>query len=186
MIKSIDIFKFVENFKLLYEGKKIQNSTTLYFRYNRMSKLIRDKVIEIYNEINCSHYSFNDFQHYVFYYYIYNRKNFWLNFNKKEISGCSELFSKDSLNKDKELLLKINKNIKFTIEDYLKIQENGECYLYTLLENKKISPSLYLRLVYKIKETENISEKQKKTNNIVKTIKEIKNGKAKNFRLECG
>jgi hypothetical protein len=178
-MKSIDIYRFVENFNLICQGKKPQSSSSLYFKFARGSKVIRAKVVEIYNEINCAHYTFDDFKHYVFYYHLYEEKHFWFRMNKMNISGCKErLFSNNSLNKDKNLLIMINNDIKFTIDDYLKIQENGECYLYLLLKNKNITPALYLRLVNSIDETEKTSEQQRKANKIAKIIKEIKNGNA--------
>lgn len=179
MIKGFEVFGFVENFKLMLEDKKPQSNSSFKFRFNKTNPNIRNRAIDICNEINCSHYSFDDFKYYVFYYHLYNDDNFWFKYNKKDIGGCkNKFFSKDSLKNDKSILLKLNKDIKFTIDDYLIIQENGECYLYTLLKGKHITPSLYLNLIKYIKETDNISKEQKKANRVARIIKEINYGKA--------
>ena len=175
-MKKIEIFKIIDSTMIKLQGKKVPNDSSYIYKYDRTSDYYKKRCGIIATYISSHHYTKDDFQAYIYMYYLTETKPFWSHrINHDEVKGCKlRNFSEDSLNRDKKIIFNINKETKFnSIDEYFKIQESGESYACVLLTSKYISPMFYIRYGDKQNKvlSERLSEKQKQMNNLIKVIK---------------
>lgn len=135
IINSGDINDF---FKIL-PYKVFKNTNKYYVKY----------VTRIYNEIESGCYSHNNIILYALHEYLFGNLDI-KTINVDNIKNVIKLYSIDQLNVNKEFMLSINQNIKIKLNDYFKINSNGDCIIYNLIKNKYVSPIIYLFISKKV------------------------------------
>lgn len=173
---GLEVYKVLEEINIKMRGGKLPPNNNYYFKYRKTKDFIRKKTAEISSFINSSHFSLDDLKCYVYYSYIYDDIRYlWshnFNFNHKEIENFKlKYFSKLALDRDRKIIININKQLKFSLEDYFKIRETGECYAAILIRNKYISPMFYIKYMDYASNISESSESQKKLNFVMKVIK---------------
>ena len=181
-MNPVDIYEFIENFRLTADGKKAKTKKTIQFLWstNKVNSTIKTKIVNIFSFINSSHYTFEDVKARVFLYYIHTEgKNIWYAWDAlKDFPNAKEnYFSKKQISADKVVIIELSKKLKLnSIESFFRIEDGGECYAYVLLKNKYISPIFYMKYMDYITEEQNSSKRQKRVNNMMKIIQGVKNG----------
>lgn len=183
---TILIFSIVKNIKDIFEKNKKVNIFKLVHEVhyenvlkNRRCKNMITIYKNIYNDIENNYYSIEDFVIALCYMYIFADTLKITSLYKKNILMVNDLFSSNRLQKDKELILNIDKKVKLGhISKYFNINENGESIIYMLIKTKKISPNFFITFSNKFLtyNTKNIilSQEYIKFENIINLIKIIK------------
>jgi len=178
----VDIYEFIENFRLKADGKKPKTKKTIQFLWNtnKVSSNIKTRIVNIFAFINSNHYTFEDVKAKVYLHYIHTEgKNIWYAWDAlRDFPNVKEnYFSKKLISDDKVVIIELSKKLKLkSIDSFFRIEDGGECYAYVLLKNKYISPLFYMKYMDYITEEQNSSKIQKRVNSMMKIIQGDING----------
>lgn len=181
----LKVFSIIQNTKLMIEKNrdvKLSNIVPKIW-FNRSRDFTKRLCQTIYNDIENSFYTYNDFKVTLLYIYIFNRRMNYNELTEKNINRIKKIFSPKQLKKDQDFLLELNKRLKLDISDYFKINERGKNTAYEdLIMKQRVSPYFYL-LYGNLDDEENESNVLKRFKKILKEInkhllkKEAENGK---------
>jgi hypothetical protein len=152
---SLLVFSVINNiFKRL---KKQKNITVDIFKptnirhYERTSDFCKDNSKRIYNELENNYYTYRDIIVYILYNYGLNKKINWYDIKESNIIKTIKIFTKKQLQKDKDFILQINKELKFkSLLELFEIRENGTPIIYELIMKDFISPVIYVKFYEKV------------------------------------
>jgi len=150
---SLLVFSIYHNVNKVIKRKKYKDTDLFKLVYPKLyesNSYNKHNCIRIYNDIENNFYTYRDFLITLLYQYIFTNKSIQLkNINEKLIIKTSLLFGKKELEKNKKIVLSINKNTIFnTLQDYFKINKDKESYVYLLIKNKYISPIFWIKYDY--------------------------------------
>lgn len=101
---------------------------------------IKNQCARIYNELESSHYTFDDLVAFLIYRSIWDDKVQLTEVNGRAIETFKEEFTEAQLEKDRRRISEINKEAKLgDIREYFIIREHGESLIYDLCMKKIIS-----------------------------------------------
>ena len=146
---TVQAYSFVLNIKEKID-KENEDISGVYklrqhqFRYIRPNVLTTFK--RVYNDLENCVYSYKNLAVYMWYKYgIGNPINVYI-MDTRDIKEVNKLFTSKQLEKDKEFIKNINKQLKFnSIDEYFTINESGESVIYELIKKNYISPVFFVR-----------------------------------------
>jgi len=107
---------------------------------------------KIYNNIENGYYTHKQFVIAYMYESLFVSKKIRIkNLNLNRIKEIKKLFTRKQFNADVDFLISINKSLNITkVQDYFKINNNGENIVYNLIKKGFISPIFYMYYYKKI------------------------------------
>jgi DNA primase large subunit len=118
--------------------------------FERTNNYYKDACKKIYNDIENNYYNHNDLAITLLYEMIYNKKINFFDINHKKIKEVKSMMNKQQLEKDKNLIVVINKQINLkNVNDFFKINEDGLSIVYHLIKDKNISPIFFIYFMNK-------------------------------------
>jgi len=121
-----------------------------YQWFTRAKKYSLDNCKRIYNDIENHYYSYDDLIVALCYLYIFNKKFQLTWINQNSVKNIMKSFTKEQLEKDKNFILEVNKEIKLKgIDKFFDINDDGLSIVYQLIMDKSISPIFYAYFINK-------------------------------------
>jgi hypothetical protein len=135
------------NFDMVY---RIFEPVGLHW-YNNSTKYIKTHCKRIYNEIESFHYTYNEMASLMVYQTIIGKDIDLASINNIEMNKLREILSKNTIREDEKKLETINNEVGLSgIQEYFKINEDGESLIYSLIKKGVISVYFFINYYDKI------------------------------------
>jgi len=127
-IEDVDVFQIGDN----------------RFKYLKSKEYFHIYCKKIYNDLENSYYDYSDLILFVCHQYIFNNKINLKDINNKNVNEIIKLYTREQLEKDKKFILSVIKqSIVKNLNELFKIKEDGESIIYSLIQQKFISPFFF-------------------------------------------
>jgi len=132
----------LERKKKVFFSDKINPTSNRVF--DRSSIYVRSNVNRIYNEIENSYYTLNDYMIALLCSKLHGKFDFRM-VRKKEIVQLKGVFNEKRLSADKEFLLALKRKLSLNMKDLFGLRENQESIIFELLEKEYISDAFSVK-----------------------------------------
>lgn len=150
-VKPIDVLSIYANcYKVFKKLKYVDIDKRVFIKQWENSKpFIVTKCEKIWNDIQNSYYSLDDFKIYLLHNYLLGGKCGWSDIITDDIVKVIKLYDKPQFIIDQQTILEISKEISeiTNIKDYFYINEDGESLVYSLIINKHVNPIFYCNML---------------------------------------
>lgn len=170
----LQVFSIINSTKKSLEHDNVDIYKPLSFQYNRQREYVKSKIYNIFNDIENSLFSLKDLCVFSYYLHIFSSSIDYKLYTDKNINKVKKLFTKDRLEKDKNFILLLKKQINFTDINFLfKINHDCESMCYDLILNDTLSPLFWIKYCKNDFEFVDESENHKRFRVICEKIKQL-------------
>jgi hypothetical protein len=146
---SAQVFAIIKNVEKFIEGTGdidiLECSKGQTIQYRRSKGYYVQQSKRIFNDVAISYYTFYDIAIYMLYSYLFKDKVLLWDIKLDNVSKCVKTFTLSQLKEDKDIIRRINEEIKFKdILDYFEIKEDGYNIIFSLTKKSLISPYFYI------------------------------------------
>jgi hypothetical protein len=182
IIEPKRIYSFYINLKTALkklDENVLLNKCIIDVQWNRIKtnyKYIATVARKIHSDIQLKYFSYDDYKLYVLHNFIFDEKYNFGDYKRDDVNKIKNQYSDDKLKLDFNTLKSMS-NVLLEIKNvdyYFMINDDGNSHIYNLIINKYISPVVCVKLIDRFVENELKSEKYKKFEFIIKTIKKQK------------